>query len=270
MVSYQTITKLNVHYFECFLWICRSWMWVWRKTGKRVWTEVQDRDLSNWYWLNACCRWYMTWCLLSACTLTLTTMILPIKIMFVSLVMSMVLKKVSMTEDNDLSNDLDGISNSQVMKDSANFYRTRVSSSFWSIVYTQDTEIKENEAASIHAVSSEDPKLNLGFLHRMFEKCLPSNTAVFMFILVTFCLSASDAVSDMALSYYLYTRSESKFSLKVVFSSEGFCSMHWLCLSPTMPPPSSTLSTSRRSACRTTWGGTWPFPKSLCFSSSTR
>ena len=36
--------------------------------------------------------------------------------MFVSLVMSMVLKKVSMTEDNDLSNDLDGISNSQVMK----------------------------------------------------------------------------------------------------------------------------------------------------------
>ena len=50
--------------------------------------------------------------------------------MFVSLVMSMVLKKVSMTEDNDLSNDLDGISNSQVMKDSANFYRTRVSSFF--------------------------------------------------------------------------------------------------------------------------------------------
>ena len=49
-------------------------------------------------------------------------------------------------------------------------------------------------------------KVNLGFLHRIFDMCLPTNTAIFMFILVTFCLSASDALSDIALSYFLYSR----------------------------------------------------------------
>ena len=61
-----------------------------------------------------------------------------------------------------------------------------------------------------HAVGDQPfvlgPTVKLGFLHQMFNKCLPSNTAVFMFILVTLCLSASDAGSDMALSYFLYTR----------------------------------------------------------------
>ena len=71
--------------------------------------------------------------------------------------------------------------------------------------YPKDPERRETEA-SIGVKSTEEPKLNLGFLHRLFEKCLPSNTAIFMFILVTFCLSASDAVSDMALSYFLYSR----------------------------------------------------------------
>jgi hypothetical protein len=47
---------------------------------------------------------------------------------------------------------------------------------------------------------------NLGFIHKMFAACLPTNTAIFLFILVTFALSASDAGSDMALSYFLYSR----------------------------------------------------------------
>ena len=71
--------------------------------------------------------------------------------------------------------------------------------------------IKEPENSEIEIVPKdvqppEGAKVNLGFLHRIFAKCLPTNTAIFMFILVTFCLSASDALSDMALSYFLYSR----------------------------------------------------------------
>ena len=71
--------------------------------------------------------------------------------------------------------------------------------------------IKEPENRKIATVPKdvqppEGAKVNLGFLHRIFAMCLPTNTAIFMFILVTFCLSASDALSDIALSYFLYSR----------------------------------------------------------------
>ena len=58
----------------------------------------------------------------------------------------------------------------------------------------------------------------------MFEKCLPSNTAIFLFIFVTFCLSLSDAGSDIALSYYLYSRFEIlSETLFHIYYSEGSC-----------------------------------------------
>ena len=67
--------------------------------------------------------------------------------------------------------------------------------------------LKDSENGEIEIPNdAQSTEVTLGFLHRMFSKCLPSNTAIFMFILVTFCLSASDAVSDIALSYFLYTR----------------------------------------------------------------
>ena len=70
--------------------------------------------------------------------------------------------------------------------------------------------LKEPENREVKVSNDVQPpeaaKANLGFLHRIFAKCLPTNTAVFMFILVTFCLSASDAASDIVLSYFLYSR----------------------------------------------------------------
>ena len=51
-----------------------------------------------------------------------------------------------------------------------------------------------------------NPAINLGFLHKLFNICMPSATAIFLSILVTFSLSSSDALSDMALSYFLYSR----------------------------------------------------------------
>ena len=64
--------------------------------------------------------------------------------------------------------------------------------------------------SSVATESAEGPTLNLGFLHGMFACCLPSNSAIFLVILVTFLLSASDALSDMALSYFLFSRYNSE------------------------------------------------------------
>ena len=51
-----------------------------------------------------------------------------------------------------------------------------------------------------------NPATNLGFLHKLFNICFPGATAIFLSILVTFALSSSDALSDIALSYFLYSR----------------------------------------------------------------
>ena len=75
---------------------------------------------------------------------------------------------------------------------------------FYSKVPQEPQHVEEVGDAVTQA--TEEDRINLGFLHRMFKKCLPNNSAIFLFILVTFCLSASDAISDMALSYFLYSR----------------------------------------------------------------
>ena len=68
-------------------------------------------------------------------------------------------------------------------------------------VLPTESNVEEGPAQAPNSIT-----LNLGLIHRMFAKCLPANTAIFLFILVTFILSGSDGGSDIALGYFLYSR----------------------------------------------------------------
>ena len=54
--------------------------------------------------------------------------------------------------------------------------------------------------------SITEAQINYGLLYKVFKCCCPNSTAVFIFILVTLILNTSDAFSDLALSYFLYSR----------------------------------------------------------------
>ena len=65
---------------------------------------------------------------------------------------------------------------------------------------------KAEEEAPGPPVETQAGQQKQMLLQRIFEVCFPSNTAIFLVILVTFLLTASDALSDLAMSYYLYSR----------------------------------------------------------------
>ena len=79
----------------------------------------------------------------------------------------------------------------------------------------QNIKNKESETknSNIQKLETEEDKksvteaqVNYGLLYKLFKLCCHNNTAIFMFIQFSLMLNTSDAFSDLALSFFLYTR----------------------------------------------------------------